>query len=182
MNSSLVIINGMKLYRSSNHIGLYTASDFAFMLGAKKSKKIQNLLSRLCKQGVISRVCRDLYYDPLDPPVCSYLLERIAVRIHRKHRVYVSLESELSRLGVISQVSMQWLTVMTTGRSGVFKTPFGTIEMIHTERNLSDISDQFYFDTDAGILRAKPERAFADLKRVGRNLHMTGVEGDGDAA
>ena len=182
MSSALLVSKGMKTLRRCGNIGVYTSADFAYMLGRPRDKALQNIVSRLSRQGVIARIARDLYYDPVDPPSCTYLLERIAVRIHRWHCIYTSLEYELSRAGIISQVMMQWITVMTTGRSGVFTTPFGTIEFTHTERDVNQIADQLYWDTEAGIFRARPERALADLRRVGRNLHMIDDQAEYDAA
>ncbi len=41
------------------------------------------------------------------------------------------LESALSEYGVISQIPIDRLTIMTTGRKGHYKTPYGTIEFTH---------------------------------------------------
>ena len=71
----------------------------------------------------------------------------------------------------ISQIPVDRLTVMTTGRSAEYKTPFGTIEFTHTKRSPMDILDN---TRQVGwVLRlATKEAAFRDLKRVGRNTHL----------
>ena len=84
----------------------------------------------------------------------------------------MSLESQLSYLGVISQIPMSYLSVMTTGRSGTFTTDYGTIEFTHTNREISSLEDGVYFDDEIGMFRANEKRAIADLKRVGRNMDM----------
>lgn len=61
---------------------------------------------------------------------------------------------------------------MTNGRSGKFKTTYGTIEFIHTNRELGKLESDIYFDGDIGIHRATEARAIADLRRVGRNTHL----------
>ena len=50
---------------------------------------------------------------------------------------YISLETMLSEYGAISQVPIDRLTVMTTGRKGEYETPFGVIEFTHTKRKYS---------------------------------------------
>ncbi len=71
----------------------------------------------------------------------SNLLERIAVTLRSGHYNYLSLESALLAYGIISQVPLAGITVMTTGRSGIFDTPFGRIEFIHTKRHGGQILD-----------------------------------------
>jgi len=78
----------------------------------------------------------------------------------------------LSYTGVISQVAMGTLTLMTNGRSGIFDTPYGVIEFIHTKKNLDEISKNLYNDKEVRMYRANNEQAIADLKDVGRNLQM----------
>jgi len=48
----------------------------------------------------------------------------------------------LSEYGVISQIPLDRLTVMTTGRKGIYKTIYGTIEFTHTKRSVENILDQ----------------------------------------
>jgi hypothetical protein len=66
-------------------------------------------------------------------------LEDIAQALRRSSYNYISYESALSAYGAVSQVPMGWLTVATTGREGVFATPWGTIEFTHTKRNPMEI-------------------------------------------
>ncbi|MCL6272220.1 hypothetical protein M3P05_20060 [Sansalvadorimonas sp. 2012CJ34-2] len=63
------------------------------------------------------------------------------------------------------------LTIMTTGRKGEYKTPFGTLEFTHTKRSVGDILDSFV-DRDRPLKIATKQAAIRDLKRVGRNLHL----------
>jgi len=84
---------------------------------------------------------------------------------------YVSLESALSEYGAISQIPIDRLTVMTTGRKGEYKTPYGTIEFTHTKRNLQNIL-QSMRDVGRPLRLANPMAAWRDLKRTGRNTHL----------
>ncbi|MCY4301806.1 MAG: hypothetical protein OXC68_08745 [Aestuariivita sp.] len=60
---------------------------------------------------------------------------------------------------------------MTTGRSGLIKTPFGQIEFTHTKRNISNILNQTR-DIDRPLRIATPNAAVRDLRRVGHNVHL----------
>ena len=89
---------------------------------------------------------------------------------------YVSLESMLSEHGVISQIPLSRLTVMTTGAGGVHKTPFGTIEFTHTKRSVPDILERTVFIKGRPLRIAKKRAAVTDLLRVGRNTDMIDYE------
>lgn len=101
----------------------------------------------------------------------SYILENILKTMRRGEYSYISLESALSQYGVISQIPIDRLTAMTTGRSGEYKTPWGVIELTHTERSVSDILAAT-IQTNSPIKFAKKETAARDLLRVGRNTHL----------
>ncbi|STS10528.1 Uncharacterised protein [Ewingella americana] len=60
---------------------------------------------------------------------------------------------------------------MTTGRSGEYETPWGVIELTHTERSVNDILSGTV-ETKSPIKFAKKETAVRDLLRVGRNTHL----------
>ncbi|MCG6220749.1 type IV toxin-antitoxin system AbiEi family antitoxin, partial [Vibrio diabolicus] len=84
---------------------------------------------------------------------------------------YISLESALSEYSVISQVMIDRITIMTTGRKGEFKTPYGVIEFTHTKRDDIDIISNT-ITSDRPLRIASKETAIRDLKRVGRNTHL----------
>jgi len=84
---------------------------------------------------------------------------------------YLSLEAALPEAGWISQIPSR-LTVMTTGRTQTFNTPWGVIEFVHTARKGVDLSEGVVFDERRRIHVATPQRAWRDLKRVGRNLDL----------
>lgn len=60
---------------------------------------------------------------------------------------------------------------MTTGRSGEFKTPLGTIEFTHTKRNPINILENTSL-VGRPLRLATKQTAYRDLKRVGRNTHL----------
>ncbi|MCA2486583.1 hypothetical protein LAZ45_26780, partial [Vibrio alginolyticus] len=85
----------------------------------------------------------------------------------------------LTRLpySVISQVMIDRITIMTTGRKGEFKTPYGVIEFTHTKRDAIDIINNT-ITSDRPLRIAKKEAAIRDLKRVGRNTHLIVTDHD----
>lgn len=103
------------------------------------------------------------------------LLERVAKTLRRGEYNYISLESALSEYGVISQVSVGRITVVTTGRKGEYKTPYGVIEFTHTKRSVTDILAGV-LDRGHPLRIATKEAALRDLKRVGRNTHLIDPE------
>ena len=106
---------------------------------------------------------------PPEADIAIYLLIR---KLRRGFLNYISLESQLSYSGEISQIVMDRVTVMTKGRSGCFETRYGVIELTHTKQPLERLISNVYFDSDVSMYRATNDQAIADLKAVRRNLHM----------
>lgn len=131
-------------------------------------------LARHQRAGIIERVARGLYVNPrarcLPPDVLSSLVSFLKPWDFS----YVSLESALSEAGWISQIPSR-LTLMTTGRSQTFETPYGTIEFVHTAQKLDRMPEDIYFDRTRELYVAAPERAYRDLKRTGRNLDLVEI-------
>lgn len=161
-------INAME----NSHCGFFTANDLAMMLGRNKTKDFRALLTKSTKNGTLKRVAKGTYINPNLPPNPKGALYRIAKLIRWDHFIYVSLESQLSHIGVISQIPIGYLSLMTTGRSGTFKTDYGTIEFTHTDRSIESLNKEVYYDDTIGMFRANKDRAMADLRRVGRNTDM----------
>lgn len=101
----------------------------------------------------------------------AHLLEAIAANLRRGEVCYVSLESALAEYGVISQIPLDRLTVMTSGRSGEIRTPYGVLEFTHSARTELELLSRS-IDVERPLRLASKEAAVGDLKRVGRNLHL----------
>ncbi|MCP5331046.1 MAG: type IV toxin-antitoxin system AbiEi family antitoxin domain-containing protein [Pseudomonadales bacterium] len=133
-------------------------------------------LNRLVRQNILERVARGVYLNKLSHRRQGpQTLELIARTLRRGHYNYVSLESALSEYGAISQIPMDRMTVMSTGRKGEYKTPYGTIEFTHTQRAVADIL-QNTRDLDRPLRMATKQAAYRDLRRVGRNTHLVETE------
>lgn len=140
------------------------------------AKTFSEGLNRLVSAEILQRACRGIYINKEAAGVDRYMVERIAKALRTGEYNYVSLESMLSEYGVISQVPVDRLTVMTTGRKGTYKTPYGVIEFIHTKRPIENILSNTYLVRERPLRVATKETAWRDLKRVGRNIHLVDEE------
>lgn len=172
MSTMIEIAKHTLEYMNAGHVGLFTSADFSLMLHIPLGVRLNKTLHKAEKKGVIKRVCKGIYINPSMAPKSKGVLAQIAKLIRWDNFNYISLESQLSHLGVISQVMFNHLTIMTSGRSGIIKTLYGDIEFTHTKKSISKMADDIYFDQEVGMFRATELRAKADLVRVGRNLDM----------
>jgi len=165
----LTAINTLDRYSSQGRY-VFHLNDLRNMFSDESERALKSSLKRLLDANILTRAAQGVYvYNRASKD--SYILEHIVKTIRRGEYNYVSLESALSQYGVISQIPMDRLTVMTTGRAGEFKTPWGVIELTHTERSVSDILNGTV-ETKSPIKFAKKDTALRDLRRVGRNTHL----------
>lgn len=152
--------------------GIHTTAELAFMLGVPCDSAFRKFLADCVKRGLLRRVVKGLYESVVTPPEPETAVYKIIKKLRSGVLNYISLESQLSHTGDISQVLMGRVTVMTKGRSGCFETPYGVIEFTHTKRPVEQIAPQLYYDPEIKMYRAYKEQAIADLKHCQRNLHM----------
>lgn len=150
---------------------VFTLADLNKIFATDSPKTLQAGLNRLVKEGILVRPVRGVYLFNFAHSRNSYAIEHIAKALRRGEYNYISLESALSEYGIISQIPIDRLTVMTTGRKGTYSTPFGTIEFTHTKRQQQDILAGMVH-ANRPLKIATPECALRDLKRVGRNVHL----------
>ncbi len=152
--------------------GVHSASELAFMMGEPYSSAFIKFLADKVKKGQLRRVVKGVYESVLTPPEPETAIYKIIKKMRGGVLNYISLESQLSYSGDISQVVMDRVTVVTKGRSGIFSTPYGVIEFTHTKKHIDQIAPNLYFDPDIKMYRATTEQAVADLKDCRRNTHM----------
>ena len=150
---------------------VFSAADLNKLFPEDNRRAFQAGLGRLVKSGILTRATKGVYVYALSRHKGSDTLELVARTMRRGEYNYVSLESALSIYGAISQIPIDRLTIMTTGRKGEYKTPFGTIEFTHTKRSVTDIVDQIH-QVGRPLRMANKQTAWRDLKRVGRNIHL----------
>jgi len=127
------------------------------------------LLGRACRAGILERVCRGFYIYPKAPFQKGLLLYHLAARLRVHTFCYLSLESILSEEGIISQIPLGCVTLMTSGRSGCIKCGrFGRIEFTHTKKSYLDIENKLTFDFRYKLWRASAQLALMDYKDVRR--------------
>lgn len=154
---------------------VYSSKDMPKLFSEESERSRQATINRLVSSGILERPSKGVYVYSLSRHKGSDILERVAKTLRRGEYSYISLESALSEYGVISQVPVGRITIMTTGRKGEYKTPYGVIEFTHTKRPVTDILAGAQ-DRGHPLRIATKEVALRDLKRVGRNSHLIDPE------
>ncbi|MBS0358526.1 MAG: hypothetical protein JSS53_04595 [Proteobacteria bacterium] len=168
-------IKTLKLWdKQSKYV--FTKHDLEKLFPNDSPKTLTEGLNRLVKDSILQRVCRGIYVNRDAQSFDSHIIEHIAKALRRGKYNYLSLESALSEYGVISQILMDRITVVTTGRKGIYKTPYGTIEFTHTKRSVADIVNHIQTIKDHPLRIASKDIAWRDLKRVGRNTNLVNQE------
>jgi len=150
---------------------VFLKRDFAILFN-EHGKKLDKTLERLAKSGILERVAHGVYLYSASAHIGAYTLDEIALALRRGEYVFESLESALSQWGRISQIPIDRITYMTTGRSGEFVTPFGVAEFSHTEANWIEINGNTVRRPNRRIPIATEEYALKNLRRVGRNYDL----------
>ncbi len=152
--------------------GIHSATELAFMLGVPCAPAFRKFIADCANKGLLRRVVKGFYESVITPPDPETAIYKIIKKLRSGVLSYISLESQLSHTGDISQIMMGRVTVVTKGRSGCFDTPYGVIEFTHTKKLVEQIAPNLYYDPDIKMYRAHREQAIADLKHCQRNLHM----------
>lgn len=155
---------------------VFTKHDMCKVFPDDNKKTLEEGLNRLVKAGLLIRACRGIYVNDFAQSKDAYVIEHIAKALRRGAYNYVSLESALSEYGLMSQMPIDRLTVMTTGREGVYRTPYGTIEFTHTKKPIANIIHGFQKIKGRPLRMATKAMAVTDLKRVGRNVSLLSQE------
>ena len=158
-----------------NGWNVFTLSDMRKLFPHQSEKTLSESLRRLVQKGLLERVVNGVFVNPLSSRNRIGMFERIACAIRRGEYNYISLECALSEWGVISQIPQAYLTIVTTGRKGVFNTPYGVIEFTHTQRSAMEILNNTV-QRERPLRIATAQAALRDLRRVRRNLHLVDFE------
>jgi predicted transcriptional regulator of viral defense system len=150
---------------------VFASSDLA--AAVPECSQLAVLLSRATQSGLLKRVCRGIYLYPLPDYPAGDLLFHAAARLRAGEFNYISLETALSDAGVISQVPLNWITLLSSGRSHVVNCgDYGHIEFVHTEQRPEDLADELTYDSDRHLWRASVNQALRDMKVTRRNLEL----------
>ena len=163
------ILNG---FASKEHY-LFTSTDLRAIFPNHSDGAFKTLLSRANKSGLLVRVCRGVYLFPAVDYPKGVLLYHVAALLRAGDFNYISLETALSDVGVISQIPMSWITIMSSGRSSKVRCGlFGTIEFIHTHKKAENLTGQLDYDARCHLWRADVPLALQDMKTTRRNMDL----------
>jgi predicted transcriptional regulator of viral defense system len=152
---------------------LFALDDLRGALPDTEPGAFKALLSRAQKAGVLKRVCKGIYLDPRANYPAGLVLFHAAAKLRADAFNYLSLETVLSDAGVISQIPLNWITLMSSGRSHIVDCgDFGHIEIIHTKRKPADVGDQLSYDPDCHLWRASVTLALLDMKLTRRSTDL----------
>jgi predicted transcriptional regulator of viral defense system len=154
---------------------VFAASDLAAAVPG--CGQLAVLLSRATKAGLLLRICRGIYFYPVPGYTAGNLLFHAAARLRAGEFNYISLETVLSDAGVISQVPMNWISLMTSGRSHVVDcSDYGHIEFVHTAQRPEDIGGELAYDPERYLWRASVRQALRDMKATRRSMELVDEE------
>lgn len=152
---------------------LFLLADLHGALPNTSYDALRAVVSRAEREGMLQRVCRGLYlYPGVDYPR-GLVLHHAAAKLRAHEFNYISLESALSDAGLISQIPLNWITLMSSGRSQVLACgDFGTIEFIHTRKQPAALYDELTYDARCSLWRASVALALRDMKATRRNRDL----------
>lgn len=164
----------LRMLASPEHC-VFAPSDLAAAVPG--CRQLAVLLSRATKAGVLKRVCRGIYFYPVPGCTTGNLLFHAAARLRAGEFNYISLETALSDAGVISQVPMNWISLMTSGRGHVVDCgDHGHIEFVHTAQRPADIGGELAYDAERHLWRASVRQALRDMKATRRSMELIDEE------
>lgn len=166
------LMQSLAVLSSPEHC-LFTPYDLRALAPDLSDGAFKTLLSRAVQQGYLARVCRGLYLYARVAPTHGLLLFHAAARLRADGFNYLSLETVLSDAGVISQVPLNWISVMSSGRSSVISCGrWGTIEFVHTNQHPIDLKGLLQYDARCRLWRASVPQALRDMRATHRSLDL----------
>jgi hypothetical protein len=155
---------------------LFSLADLSTILPGHDRNAITQIASRAIAAGFLARACHGIYLLA-DTPRTGLELFHIAAKLRAGFFNYISQETVLSDAGIISQIPVSRVTIMTSGRCAHIPcSAFGTIEFTHTKRDLVSISSRLDYDGQRRMLCAPADIAWEDLRAAGRNSHLVDKE------
>lgn len=152
---------------------LFRINDLRSLFDKKLESAFKTQLSRAVKKGLLIRICKGVYLYPKAQPHDGLLLFRVANLLRANEFNYISIETTLSEQGIISQIPISRIFIVTSGRSNIINcNDYGTIEFVHTSRTPDEISQHLSYDNRCGMWRADVKLALSDMKRFRRNCDL----------
>lgn len=156
---------------------LFSSRSLYTLLPDKTPQAADVFIGRAVQKGVLLRLCKGLFMHADCTPSTDAVLFGAAAFLRADDLYYLSLESVLSAHGCISQIPINRLTFITTGRKLVSSIhTFGTVEFVHTDRLPSQFLPRLSVHPLYRCLVASPGLAYADLQRSRRNVDLLNKE------
>ncbi len=176
MQASTHFMKQLRKLANADHY-LFSARQLEVLLPEHSASAFRSLLTRLCQRGKLNRVCRGVYLVPEVAYPRGDVLYHTAAMLGADEFCYLSLESVLSDAGVISQIPLQHITLMTSGRrQSIDCGKWGSIEWIHTVRRPEEVVGHLHFDARIRLWRADVPLAMEDMRRTGRSQDLIQME------
>ncbi len=172
MQPIMIISQNLRLLAGKN-TGVFALEDLHAFLPGHLNGAFRSLITRLEKRGELIRVCRGIYILPGSKLHGSDLLGRVAARLRAHQFNYLSLETVLSAAGIISQIPMNRLTLMSSGRSSIISCgDYGSIEFVHTNKTAGQLAAALTYDADCRLWRASASLALKDMRQTRRDTGL----------
>ena len=152
---------------------LFSVSDFYSLFNNLSKPALTVLLNRAVKSNILERACKGVFIYPKAEYEKGYELYHIAAKLRETEFCYLSCENILSQNGIISQIPIGYITLMTTGRSGIINCgKYGTIEFIHTKKNVESLHNKITYNYKYKLWCAKIPLAYKDMKITKKSLDL----------
>ncbi|MEI8295279.1 MAG: hypothetical protein WCG04_02000 [Alphaproteobacteria bacterium] len=152
---------------------LFVLQDLRALFPDMSDSTYRTLLSRTVRAGYLGRVCRGLYIYKRAYTPSGLVLFHAAALLRASEFNYISLETVLSDVGVISQIPINWISIMSSGRSSIVSCgEFGKIEFVHTNKKPAHVMKQLSYDANCRLWRASVPLALRDMKATHRNRDL----------
>ena len=148
-------------------VWLYTPAMLRILFPEESDDSLKMSLRRHVRAGLLKKVKKGLYANERARSAPPDRLPALVPWLRPGQINYVSKENRLSEFGVISQMPLNHLSVMTSGASQTFATRYGRIEFVHTQRPIQFILDHTEIDPGTGLLVADEALARRDVNRSG---------------
>jgi len=158
---------------ASPQSGLFTPADLRSILPSHSETAFKTLMSRAVREGRLTRLCRGLYVYEKARPDPGLILHHAVSKLRPLSLNYLSLETVLSDAGLISQLPMNRIMVMSSGRSGVIDCgPRGSIEFVKTRQLPEQLVGQLEYDPRTRLWRARVAQALRDMRATHRSADL----------
>jgi hypothetical protein len=166
------ILSKWLMQHASSERYLFATQDFRSLFPSLSDQAFKTLLSRAVDSDLLIKVCRGIYLYKTTAPG-GLILFHTAALLRANDFNYISLETALSDSGIISQIPINRVTIMSSGRSNIINCgQFGTIEFIHTAQQPEYLADQLHYDNQCRLWRASTELALRDMRATRRSQEL----------